>query len=119
MAASGSTASSAFCTKVGEAPVFGEIFKEVFFRYQHPRSGQLVETQAVLSDDGEYRTVRVASGLGGSVSGNPTQSVRLGSSKTFTFVPEIGYEVAGIQSNCSGRKSGNRYTVDVDQDNCW
>ena len=119
VAASGSTASSAFCTKEGESPVFGEIFKEAFFRYQHPISGQLVETQAVLSDDGEYRTVRVASGLGGSVSGNPTQSVRLGSSKTFTFVPEIGYEVAGIQSNCSGRKSGNRYTVDVDQDNCF
>jgi hypothetical protein len=27
--------------------------------------------------------------------------------------------MAGIQSNCSGRKSGNRYTVDVDQDNCF
>ena len=75
MALSGSTAGSGFCTKEGEAPVFGEIFKEVFFRYQHPISGELVETQAVLSDDREYRTVRVALGLGGSVSGNPTQSV--------------------------------------------
>jgi hypothetical protein len=119
VALSGSTAGSGFCTKEGEAPVFGEIFKEVFFRYQHPISGELVETQAVLSDDREYRTVRVASGLGGSVSGNPTQSVQLGSSKTFAFVPESGYEMAGIQSNCSGRKSGNRYTVDVDQDNCF
>ena len=40
-------------------------------------------------------------------------------SHTFTFTPDNGYAVASIQSNCSGRKTGNSYTVDVDQDNCF
>ena len=111
-----------YCREEGEDPVMGTTYDKAFFRYLHPETGQIVQTATHEWDDsyeGEYTTVRVASGQGGSVSGNTTQSVRVGSSQTFTFTPVGGYEVANIQSNCSGSKSGNSYTVDVGQDNCF
>jgi len=122
VAESGSSTGSGFCSAIGEDPVFGTTFTRGFLRYRHPVSGQVVETDELEADldfDGEYRRVRVASGQGGSVSGNPAKSVRVGSSQTFTFTPDNGYAVASIQSNCSGRKSGNSYTVDVGQDDCF
>ena len=45
--------------------------------------------------------------------------MQAGASKTFTFTPDDGYAIANIQSNCSGSKSGNTYTVDIGQDNCF
>jgi len=111
-----------FCREADADPVMGTTYDKAFHSYLHPETGQVVETMIHEWDDtyeGEYRDVRVASGQGGSVSGNPAQSVRVGSSRTFTFTPESGYELSGIQSNCSGRRSGNSYTVDVDQDNCF
>jgi len=111
-----------FCRAEEDAPIFGTTYTEGFMRYRHPETGAIVETEtheAASDFDGEYRQVRVALGQGGSVSGNPSRSARLGSSQTFTFTPESGYELSGIQSNCSGRRSGNSYTVDVDQDNCF
>jgi hypothetical protein len=111
-----------YCREEGEDPVMGTIYDKAFLRYLHPETGQIVQTATHEWDDsyeGEYTTVRVASGQGGSVSGNTIQSVRVGSSQTFTFTPVGGYEVANIQSNCSGSKSGNSYTVDVGQDNCF
>ena len=122
VAEAGSSTGSGFCRAIGEDPIFGTTFTRGFFRYRHPVSGQVVETDELEADldfDGEYRRVRVASGQGGSVSGNPAKSVRVGSSQTFTFTPDNGYAVASIQSNCSGRKSGNSYTVDVGQDDCF
>ncbi|MDA9799299.1 M12 family metallo-peptidase [Luminiphilus sp.] len=97
-------------------------FVEAFARYYHPDTDELVETSHAYFDedyDGEYFVARVATSRGGKVIGHPEQYVRAGASKTFTFTPESGYEVANIQSNCSGRKSGNSYTVDVGQDNCF
>ena len=111
-----------FCREAGEDPVMGTTYNRAFHRYRHPETGQTVETAVHEWDDnysGEYRTVRAALGQGGSVSGNTAQSVRVGSSKTFNFTPDTGYTVASIQSNCSGRKSGNSYTVDVGQDDCF
>ena len=111
-----------FCREADEDPVMGTSYDKAFHRYVHPETGQIVETITHEWDDsyeGEYRDVRVASGQGGSVSGNPTQSVRVGSSQTFTFTPDSGYALASIQSNCSGKKSGNSYTVDVGQDDCF
>lgn len=122
VAQSGSSASGGFCRAEGDSPIFGATFTEVFMRYKHPETGVIVETEtheAVDSYDGEYRKVRVASGGGGIVSGNPTRAVRVGSSQTFTFMPDNGYDMASIQSNCSGRKSGNSYTVDVGLDDCF
>ena len=95
---------------------------EAFARYYHPDTGELVETSHVYFDedyDGDYFVIRVATSVGGKVIGHPEQHVRVGSSQTFTFTPESGYEVANIQSGCSGSKSGNSYTVDVGQDNCF
>lgn len=112
---------SGFCRAESEEPVFGTTYTEVFMRYEHPETGDVVETEtheAALDYDA-YRTVRVASGQGGAVSGNPTQSVRVGASHTFTFTPDNGHAVASIESNCSGRKTDNSYTVDVGQDNCF
>jgi hypothetical protein len=122
VAQSGSSTSGGFCRAEGESPVFGTAFTEVFMRYKHPETGAIVETEtheAVDNYDGEYRKVRVASGGGGLVSGNPAQVVRVGSSQTFTFMPDVGYDVASIRSNCSGRQSGNNYTVDVGLDDCF
>ena len=118
----GSSTSAGFCRAEDDAPIFGSTYTEVFMRYRHPVTGAVVETiahEAVDGYDGEYRTVRVASGGGGKVSGNPAQSVRVGSPQTFTFVPDSGYALATVQSNCSGSKNGNSYTVNVGQDNCF
>lgn len=97
-------------------------FHRGVYAFKHPETGAIVETEvheATSDYDGEYRAVRVASGQGGSVAGNPAQSVRVGSSQTFNFTPNNGYVIGSIQSNCSGSKSGNSYTVDVGQDNCF
>lgn len=118
----GSSTGGGFCRAESEEPVFGTTFTEVFMRYRHPETGAIVETEtheAASDYDGEYRTVRIASGQGGSVTGNPAQSVRVGSSKAFTFTPDSGYSLAGIESNCTGRRTGNSYTVDVGEDNCF
>ncbi len=96
-----------YCREEGEDPVMGTQYDKAFLRYLHPETGQIVQTATHEWDDsyeGEYTTVRVASGQGGSVSGNTIQSVRVGSSQTFTFTPVGGYDVANIQSNCSGSK---------------
>ena len=111
-----------FCREDGEDPVMGTVYDKAFHRYLHPETGQIVETTTHEWDDsydGEYRTVRVASGQGGSVSGNTTKSVRVGSSQTFNFTPNSGYVIDSIQSNCSGQRNGNSFTVDVGQDNCF
>ena len=111
-----------FCREDGEDPLMGTVYDKAFHRYLHPETGQIVETTTHEWDDsydGEYRTVRVASGQGGSVSGNTTKSVRVGSSQTFTFTPNSGYVIDSIQSNCSGQRNGNSFTVDVGQDNCF
>ena len=97
-------------------------FVESFARYYHPDTEELVETSHVYYDedyDGKYFAARVATSLGGKVIGHPAQHVQAGASKTFTFTPDNGYAIANIQSNCSGRKSGNTYTVDIGQDNCF
>ena len=111
-----------FCREAEEDPVMGTTYDKAFHRYVHPETGQLVDTAVHEWDDsyeGGYRDVTVASGQGGSVSGNPTQSVRVGSSHTFTFTPDSGYAIASIDSNCSGVRSGSSCTVDVGQDNCF
>ena len=97
-------------------------FVETFAHYYHPDTDEVVETSHVYFDEdyeGEYFEVRVATSLGGKVIGHPSQHVQAGASKTFTFTPDNGYEIADIQSNCSGGKSGNTYTVDIVQDNCF
>ena len=101
---------------------FSTDFVESFARYYHPDTEALVETSHVYFDEdyeGEYLVVRVATSLGGKVIGHPAQHVQAGASKTFTFTPDNGYAIANIQSNCSGSKSGNTYTVDIGQDNCF
>ena len=118
----GSGTSRGFCDAATDESTMGTVFIEAFHRYRHPTTGEIVQAKTEEFDlgyNGDYREVRVASGQGGSVSGNPAQSVRVGSSKTFTFTPDSGYSLAGIESNCTGRKSGNSYTVDVGQDNCF
>ena len=118
----GYVAGGGWCRAEAEQPVFGTTFTEVFMRYRHPETGAIVETESLEASpdyDRRYMTVRVAAGAGGAVSGNPTLSARIDSSHTFTFSPEHGYALASIQSTCSGRKSGNSYTVDVRQNNCF
>lgn len=118
----GAGTSRGFCDAATDESTMGTIFVEAFHRYKHPTTGKIVEAMAEQFDlgyDGDYRKVRVASGQGGSLSGNPAQSVQIGSSQLFTFTPDDGYALASIQSNCSGRKSGNSYTVDVGQDDCF
>ena len=105
-----------FCREAGADPVMGTTYDKAFMRYLHPGTGQTVETAVHEWDagyEGDYRGLRVASGDGGTVSGNPSQSVRVGSSHTFDFTPDSGYTLTDIQSNCSGSRSGNSYTVEV------
>lgn len=92
-----------------------------FTVFRNPVTSELVQLETLLWEtdyDGEYRLVRVATGQGGSNSGHPSRSVRVGASEIFAFNPDTGYAVASIQSNCSGRQSGNSYTVDVGRDDC-
>jgi hypothetical protein len=119
IAVPGSYTGGAVCLPVDAEPWFGGFYNGGFIRYRHPETGEIVETAFVMADAGDYRSVRIAAGSGGLVSGNPQQSVLVGSSKTLTFTPDTGYSVASIQSNCSGRKSGNNYTVDVGLDDCF
>lgn len=97
-------------------------YVESFTRFYNPLTDEIVQSESLFWDEnytGEYSSIRIATGQGGSVSGNTAHSVRIGSSKTFTFTPDVGYEAAGIHSNCSGQKIGNRYRVDVGQDDCF
>ena len=119
---SGTSRGWGFCREEGEDPAMGTTYDKAFHRYLHPETGQIVETTTHEWDnsyDGEYRAVRVASGEGGSVAGNTTRSVRVGSSQTFNFTPNNGYVIDSIQSNCSGQRNGTSFTVDVGQDNCF
>lgn len=120
--ASGTSRTQGYCTAEGEAPILGTDYTEAFLRYRHPDSSQLVETEVYEFDldyAGEYRTVRVAAGEGGTVSGNPMRSERIGVTTSFFFVPDSGHVIESIRSTCSGVRSGANYSVDIGQDNCF
>ena len=119
---SGRTGFRGWCVTEESKSSLRTTYTQTYARYYHPITDEVVQLESLEWDadyDGEYRAVRVASGQGGSVSGNPTQSVRVGSSQTFNFTPNNGYVISSIQSNCSGRRNGASFTIDVGQDDCF
>lgn len=117
----GGTTTSGICKALGEEHGFGTRYKELFFRYRHPVTGEIVETGHHYFDDefdGGHRRIRVAVGEGGSVEGNTTQFLAPGSTQSFVFSPSSGYVLESVSSTCSGSLSGNTYTITLGQDDC-
>jgi hypothetical protein len=118
---SGRTTSSGVCKALGEDHGFGTRYKELFFRYRHPVTGEIVETGHHYFDDefnGGHQRIRVAVSEGGSVEGNTTQFLAPGSTKSFVFSPSSGYVLESVSSSCSGSLIGNTYTITLGQDDC-
>lgn len=56
--------------------------------------------------------------FGGTVNPSSRQIVSVGSVMEFTFVPNVGYQLDGVEGDCVGSISGNVYSVTAGEEDC-
>lgn len=103
-----------------ESPFGGE-YRESWVTYAHPTQSEWVESLHLRWDndyEGGYARVNVAGAEGGAVEGHTARLIRVGESLTATFIPEVGYQLAGVESSCAGVLEGNTYRLDNVTDDC-
>ena len=109
------------CTPVGESSSYGTEHLESWVTYEHPLSGDLVESLHLRWNDdyeGGYARVNIATSSMGSVVGHTTYQVTPDESVQIEFLPVAGYALADVASSCGGALSGTFFTVDQVTSDC-
>jgi hypothetical protein len=106
----------------GEEQPIGSDVGEIYFVYEHPDTGELIEGTHVFFDDnysGDYAIVRAAAGPGGSVVGNPSLHARVNVDTEIIFEPDYGYKLSSVSGTCPGSLHYNVYTAEPVYGDCW
>lgn len=110
-----------WCVSAEDSSPLGSEYVESFHRYYHPDTGELIETGHLNWDDdyeGDYSFVRIATSVGGNVIGHSERYLRVGSSDTVALLPNVGYRLDRISTNCEGMRIGDTFSVTATVDDC-
>ena len=109
------------CKADGESSQFGGDYRESWWIYADPVTGELTESLHLRWDDdydGSYARVTIATSAQGSVSGPTTYQITPDEPARVEFRPAAGYALADVKSSCGGSLSGSVFTVDQVTSDC-
>ena len=102
------------CAEPDPDDPYGDLYRESWFTYVDPTTGQLFESTHVMWDNdfsGQYTRVNILESDGGKVDGHTSRNVKSDEALLLTFVPDSGNELAGVVSSCGGTLDGATFSI--------